>query len=279
METADLIDVVEGITASLIRDPFAFPSIVKLRQNHELTYLHSVSVCGLMIALAHEMHCDEKAVRELGLAGLLHDIGKVTIAKEILDRPNALSVDEAAMLREHPVRGGELLSETPDMPALVIDVCQHHHERPDGKGYPFGLVAEDISIPARMCAICDFYDNLTCPQSGDEKWSPGEAIEYLRAATSQFDGKIVPTFIRMIGAFQPGVLVRLSSDRLGVILDESTPDRMHPMVAVFQHLDGRKIAWQRLATRSDPILCIERAETWNFDNWPKLRADLLELSE
>jgi putative nucleotidyltransferase with HDIG domain len=279
LKTADLIEVVDGITASLIRDPFALPSIVKLRQKHEHTYLHSVAVCGLMVALAHEMNLERQVVREVGLAGLLHDIGKATIPTEILDHRGALTPSETAMLRTHPIRGGELLGEIPGMPAIVIDVCKHHHERPDGQGYPFGFAAGDISLHARMAAICNFYDNLTCPKPGAEKWSPGQAIEYLRVATGQFDGKISSIFIRLIGTFLPGVLVRLSSDRLGVILDESCPDRLHPMVAIFQHIDGRNIPWQRLATRSDPILCIERPETWRFEDWPSLRVQLLRLSE
>ena len=279
IKTAELVEVVEGITASLVRDPVALPSITRLRQQHEYTYMHSVSVCGLMIALAQELRLEPAEVRDVGLAGLLHDIGKATIPAEILDRPGALTHSETLLLRDHPVLGAEVLSETPDIPGVVLDVCTHHHERPDGKGFPFGLTADALSIPARMAAICDFYDKATCPPAGAEKWSPGQAIEYLRASTSQFDEKISAAFIRMIGTFLPGVLVRLSSDRLGVILDDSRRDSLHPVVAIFQHSDGRSITWQRLATKTDPIICIERPETWRFENWPVLRAQLLALSE
>ena len=173
-----------------------------------------------MVALAKEMRFDLPTVRDIGLAGLLHDIGKAGIAPELLDKTTALTTSETAILRDHPAAGYEILKDVAGLPPIVLDVCAHHHERPDGLGYPIGIAGEALSVHARMAAICDFYDKMTCPPAGAVKWSPGEAIEHLRSSPGAFDPQIVTTFVRTIGTFLPGVLVRLNSNRLGVVLDE-----------------------------------------------------------
>jgi putative nucleotidyltransferase with HDIG domain len=279
VNTTELVELVDGVTASLVRDPLALPSITRLRRQHEYTYLHSIAVCGWMIALAQELRYGPELTRDAGLAGLLHDIGKANMPAELLDKRGKLTPQEETLLREHPARGYELLSAMPDMPALVLDVCQNHHERSDGTGYPAGLSGDAISDYARMAAVCDFYDKMTCPPSGGEKWPSSQAIDYLRAERGTFGEAIVRAFVRVVGTFLPGALVRLRSDRLAVVLDESERDPLHPIVAVFRHIGGAPIERQRMSTKADPIIGIERPEAWHFDDWPELRRTLLELSQ
>jgi putative nucleotidyltransferase with HDIG domain len=279
VKTTELVEIVDGVTASLIRDPLALPAITRLRERDEYTYVHSIAVCGWMIALAQELNFAPELIRDAGLAGLLHDIGKTTLPAELLNEPGRITPQGEVLLREHPARGYELLSGMPDMPEMVLDVCRHHHERPDGKGYPVGLTGDAISVYARMAAVCDFYDKITCPPPGGEKWPSSQAIEYLRAERGEFDEAMVRAFVRVVGSFLPGALVRLRSDRMAVVLDESERDPLHPMVAVFRHISGAPVQWQRMSTKTDPIIGIERPESWHFEDWPTLRRKLLELSQ
>ncbi|MEO5494853.1 MAG: HD-GYP domain-containing protein [Sphingomonas sp.] len=279
LEKTELVEIVDAVTASLVRDPLALPSITRLRERHEHTYLHSVAVCGWMIALAQELQLSPEAVRDAGLAGLLHDIGKATLPQELLDKPTRLTPQEEALLREHSQRGHEIVSAMPDMPEIVIDVCRDHHERPDGAGYPQGLRGDAISIYAQMAAVSDFYDKATDPTLSGDKWPSSQAIDHLRANPGAFDERVVRAFVRVVGTFLPGALVRLRSDRLAVVLDESERDPLHPMVAVFRYIGGAPVTWQRMSTKTDPIIGIERPESWQFEDWPGLRRKLLELSE
>ncbi|MBN8815690.1 MAG: HD-GYP domain-containing protein [Sphingomonas sp.] len=279
LETTELVEIVDAVTASLVRDPLALPSITQLRERHEQSYLHSVAVCGWMIALAQELQLSPELVRDAGLAGLLHDIGKATLPTELLDGSRSLTPSEEALLLDHAQRGYDIVAGMPDMPDIVLDVCRNHHERPDGKGYPRGLMGDSISIYAQMAAVSDFYDKATNPSPGGEKWPSSQAIDHLRAHPGAFGERVVRAFGRVVGTFLPGALVRLRSDRLGVVLDETDRDPLHPMVAVFRYVGGAPVTPQRMSTKTDPIIGIERPETWGFEDWPGLRRKLLELSE
>lgn len=279
LQTTELVEIVDGVTASLFRDPLALPSITRLRQAHEYTFTHSVAVCGWMVALAQELQLSPEVVRDAGLAGLLHDIGKATLPAELLDRQGRMTREEDALMREHAEQGYRVVREMPDMPEIVLDVCRNHHERPDGAGYPQGLSGGEISVYAQMAAVCNFYDKATNPPLGGEKWPSSQAIDHLRADRGGFDEKVVRAFARVVGTFLPGALVRLRSERLAVVLDESDRDPLHPMVAVFRYVSGTPVPFQRMSTKTDPIIGIERPETWAFEDWPGLRRQLLDLSE
>lgn len=275
----ELVEIVDGVTASLMRDALALPSITRLRQQHEYTYIHSVAVCGWMVALAQELQLAPEEIRDAGLAGLLHDVGKAMLPPELLDRPGHYTNAESALLREHPLRGYEALRDVPEMPASALDAVLHHHERLDGSGFPDGLSGGALGLFVRMAAVCNFYDNMTCPPLGADKWSSSQALDFLREARVEFDEGVVRAFVRVVGAFPPGALVRLRSDRLAVVLDEAERDPLHPVVAVFRHVGGGAISPQRMSTKADPIIGIERPENWPFADWPALRRELLDLAQ
>ncbi len=123
--------------------------------------MHSVAVCALMVALAKRMGMPDDQVREAGVAGLMHDVGKMMIASAVLNKPGRLTRDEFEIIKAHPELGVKILMDTQPVAASVIDVCLHHHEKVDGSGYPHGLKGDQISIFARMGAVCDVYDAIT----------------------------------------------------------------------------------------------------------------------
>lgn len=268
--------LVSGINASITRHPAALMGVTRLKDRHEYTYLHSVAVCGLMIGLARRLNIDPALHHDIGLAGLLHDIGKARVPASILDKPATLTDDEQSVIRQHSQWGYEMLITGDKLPDLVLDVCLHHHERLDGCGYPDNRTGPNISLYSRMAAICDVYDAVTSARAYKAAWSPAEALEYLAANPGQFDPALVSPFSAMIGIFPVGSMVRLTSNRLAVVLESSDPDEVAPPVSPFFCIDTRKmLPGRRIDSAVDPIVGIELPSRWNLPFWPATRAGIL----
>jgi len=159
LDTGNCLPLVDERSASLQPNSGALVGLVRLKTHDDYIYMHSVAVCPLMVALALKMGQDEAQVREAGLAGMLHDMGKARIAHEVLNKPGRLTDEEYVLVKRHPLMGRNLLEEAGISCAVALDVCLHHHERPDGKGYPDALSGDVLSLPARMGAVCDVYRN------------------------------------------------------------------------------------------------------------------------
>lgn len=274
---AELEPVVAAIAASVARSPTALPSVTRLKSRHEYTYLHSVAVCGLMVALGRELNLDPELTREIGLAGLLHDIGKAWIPTELLDKPGPLDFEEYALIQRHTSRGYEMLRDAGIDSEIALDVCLHHHERMDGGGYPSGISAQTISIHARMGAVCDVFDAVTSTRSYKESWSPGAALDWMGETVGQFDPKVLRAFRKMIGAFPIGSLVRLQSQRLAVVVDDPADDPLSPDVCLVLSADtGRELPPARISTRHDPIVGLEQSNQWDLPDWDKRLPDILK---
>jgi putative nucleotidyltransferase with HDIG domain len=276
INSSDLEPVVAAIAASVNRCPTALPSVTRMKERHEYTYLHSVAVCGLMIALGQELRLDPALTREIGLAGLLHDVGKARVPIDILDKPGPLDFDEYALVQEHTIRGHELLQESGIESDIALDVCLHHHERVDGSGYPSGISAQSVSIYARMGAVCDVYDAVTSSRAYKDSWSPGGALDWMTGTTGHFDPRVLRAFRSMLGIFPLGSLVRLSSQRLAVVLDEPDDDPTCPMVCVFLCAETRReLPHAVVSTRSDPVIGLEISAHWGLRDWEKQREAIL----
>ncbi len=275
--------LVSGIQASVSRHPAAIMSVTRLKDRHEYTYVHSVAVCGLMIGLARQMGLDPSLHHEIGLAGLLHDIGKARVPTMLLNKPSALTTEERVIMRDHARWGFETLTvgdETLDksnrMSPIVLDVCLHHHERIDGSGYPDRQRGENISIYARMAAICDTYDVITSARVYKSAQSPAEALELLGNNPGKFDPDILRSFSALIGVFPVGSMVRLQSDRLAVVLESDETNPTAPPVCPFFCIKTRqKLPWRRSPPELDPIVGLELPSRWNLPVWPETRAAIL----
>jgi putative nucleotidyltransferase with HDIG domain len=265
-----LAPVVEAIAASVTRDAAAMQGVTRLKQRHEYTYLHSVSVCGLMIGLAHALEVDSALIPEIGLAGLLHDIGKARVPNLLLDKPGPLTDEEFAVVRAHSQRGHELLLQAGVESPIALDVCLNHHERPDGRGYPARLFGDEVSRYARMGAICDVYDAITSARAYKESWTPGETLEWMTETEGQFDRKVLTAFAAMIGPLSPGTLVRLASERLALVV-EGEADRAPIVVAFHCSLADRPLPLRVVDSRMDAITGVERAARWHFTDWKMTR--------
>jgi len=264
-------ELVEEISNSVLRNPGALISLARLRTADDYTYMHSVAVCALMVALARQLGLDEGQTREAGMAGLLHDLGKALIPMEVLNKPGKLTDEEFHIVKNHPVEGHRLLVEGGGASKVSLDVCLHHHEKVDGTGYPEGLKDADISLHAKMGAVCDVYDAITSNRPYKNGWDPAESIRKMAEwSNGHFDTHIFHAFVKSIGIYPTGSLVRLASGRLGVVIEQSPDTLLAPQVRAFFSTKSKTYVSPETIDLSKPgadkIIGREEASTWGIQD-------------
>ncbi|MBT9538479.1 HD-GYP domain-containing protein [Thiobacillus sp.] len=265
-------ELVEEISSSVLRNPNALISLARLKTADDYTYMHSVAVCALMVALARQLGLEEQEVREAGMAGLLHDLGKAMMPMDVLNKPGKLTDDEFRVIKGHPVEGHRLLVEGKTASAIVLDVCLHHHEKVDGSGYPDKLKGDAISLFAKMGAVCDVYDAITSNRPYKAGWDPAESIRKMTEwSNGHFDERVFQAFIKSIGIYPTGSLVKLSSGRLAVVLEQSEKSLLAPRVKVFFSTRSLSHIVPELIDLSHPgtlekIVSREDAAKWGIKN-------------
>ncbi|HEY9200853.1 MAG TPA: HD-GYP domain-containing protein [Gammaproteobacteria bacterium] len=268
VSTHDVAPLVEEISASIERNASAMLTISRMKTKDDYTYLHSVAVCALMIALGKQLNY-QGSLHALGMAGLLHDVGKMAIPDEILNKPGKLTDEEFKVVLEHPRQGWELLKQSDDIDEIALDVCLHHHERVDGKGYPDKLSGEALTLEARMGAICDVYDAITSDRCYKKGWEPAYALKKMAEwKDGHFDETIFQAFVKTIGIYPSGTLLKLKSGRLAVVTEQSTQSLLTPIIKVFYSCNSKApIPRKRidLAQSNEQIDSIETPQDWGFN--------------
>lgn len=245
--------LVDDVTASVARNPHALIGLARLKTADDYTYMHSLAVCALMVALAKRMGLDDHSLRKAGMAGLMHDLGKTAIPVTVLNKPGPLGLDDE-----------------------VIDACLHHHEKVDGSGYPDGLQQGDIGLLARMTAICDVYDAITSDRPYKKGWPPSEALRRMAEwSPRHFDKRLFEQFVQTVGIYPLGSLVRLHSQRLAVVVDASPASLLAPRVKVFYSLRQScritpEIEDLSESQGNDRIIAREDPADWDFPDLESL---------
>jgi len=269
VSSEQLAPLVDEISTSALRNPGALVSLARLKTKDDYTYLHSVAVCGLMISLGRQLGLPESNAREIGLAGLVHDLGKAEIPESILNKPGKLSEEEFEIIRNHPGSGHRMLLEGQGIGDIPLDVCLHHHEKIDGSGYPDRLSANAISLYAKMGAVCDVYDAITSNRAYKAGWSPAEALRKMTEwSEGHFDRTIFQAFIKCVGIYPIGSLVRLESGLLAVVVDNLSTALLTPSVKTF-YCTRRKTRLHPRVIDLSRAGVHDRIRNWESpDKWP-----------
>jgi putative nucleotidyltransferase with HDIG domain len=261
--------LVDDVMESINRHPDALLSLARLKSADEYTYMHSVAVCALMVALGRQLGLNDEQCHEAGMAGMLHDLGKAAMPQEILNKPGKLTPEEFDTIKQHAMRGYEMLVAGANVSEGVLDVCRHHHERWDGTGYPDGLAGEQISLLARMGAVCDVYDAVTSDRPYKAGWDPAHSLSQMATWKGHFDTTVFQSFVKSIGIYPTGSLVRMRSGRLAVVLEQNNAALTKPKVKIFFSTKaGLPLEPQVLDLSAphttDQIEARESPENWNF---------------
>ena len=279
IDTTGAKELVEEILESVSHNDCALANLVRLKTSSDFTFMHSVAVCVLMVSLSKRLGLDRQQTSDAGLAGLLHDLGKAAIPIDVLHKPGKLSESEYVIVKQHPEQGSRILQKC-GINGTALDVCLNHHARIDGAGYPCHIKGSEISIYARMAAVCDVYDAISSGRPYKEAWDPAESMRKMAEWTNgHFDPVVFHAFVKTIGIYPVGSLIRLASQRLGVVVGQSAVSLLTPKVKVFFSTKLNARITPLILDLSDPG-CTDRIEAredpakWNFPDLVKLWSGL-----
>lgn len=225
--------VVGRITDSILRNSGTLVSLCRLKEVDSYTFQHSVSVATLMVAFGRSIGMKRDELVEAGIGGMLHDVGKMKVPVHILNKPGKHSEQESAVMRAHVEYGVDLLLGSPGITEKMLHIVGEHHERFNGLGYPRGLSEAAISPLGRMASIVDVYDAMTSTRVYKTGMDPMAAIQKMYGWSAQhFDPEMVQQFIKAIGIYPVGSLVRLASGRLAVVLEQGEAGLLYPVVRI-----------------------------------------------
>ncbi|MBU8906584.1 HD-GYP domain-containing protein [Desertibacillus haloalkaliphilus] len=214
---------------SLLSDVFLYDNYI---------FAHSLNVTIYSLGLALEMKLSDKQLKEIGLGAMLHDVGKMAIPPEILNKPGRLTDEEFDVIKRHPKAGFDLLRNIPNMPLLAAHCAFQHHERLNGSGYPRNLTSSDIHLYAKIIGIADVFDAVTSHRVYRKAMLPHEGLEILYAgAGTQFDKDMLEAFARTVAMYPVGLTVDLSDGRKAVVVKQNQHMSARPVVRIIEEND------------------------------------------
>jgi HD-GYP domain-containing protein (c-di-GMP phosphodiesterase class II) len=236
--TVDLkpvIDVTNKAVDAIFNSPDSLACMVNIREKDEYLLEHSVAVSVYITIFAHYLKMSKKVVHHLSIGAFLHDIGKIKIPDEILNKPGKLTDEEFTIMKTHANHSIDIIKKTPGISKLSLEVAALHHEKLNGEGYPFKVEGKDINKYGRMIAICDIFDALTANRCYKDGFSHNKAFSILRelVKSNHLDGELVNQFIHCIGIFPIGTLVQLESKKLAVVEQRNNDNLTKPKVRSF----------------------------------------------
>jgi HD-GYP domain-containing protein (c-di-GMP phosphodiesterase class II) len=248
IEAASVKPAVDDMVESVIRNPDALLWLTKLRSVDTYAYDHAIDTSVLAVMFGRHLGLSRDQLQELGLTGLLFDIGKLKLPPNLLTKPGKLTDEEYALVRKHVDYGVEILSQSSGIAERVIDGVRHHHERHDGSGYPQGLKGGTIPIYARIVAIVDCFDAITSTRPFRAPISAHHAIRQMYDwRDKEFQAQLYEQFIQCLGVYPTGTIVELSSGEIAIVVAQNRTRRLRPRVMLV--LDEEKVALER-----NPIL-------------------------
>ena len=242
VDIEELKETVDDMVQHILNDDMVFMTLTGIRDIDNYTFLHSVDVCIYSVITAKALNINNNDIYELALAAILHDVGKCKIPLSILNKPGKLTTEEFEVMKHHSIKGFEIVGQMPGISERIARVICQHHEKWDGSGYPLGLKNYDIELWARIISISDVYDALTANRVYRKRFMPHEAAEYLMANNeSQFDPRILQSFINNIAIYPQDIIVLLNTGEVARVLPAKGMASMRPKVSVITKKDGPPI--------------------------------------
>jgi putative nucleotidyltransferase with HDIG domain len=227
-----------NLVSSIDRNPNALLCMTKIREKDSYLLEHSLNVAILLANFANHVELSEDQVQELALSGFLHDIGKIKIPDSILHKPGKLTDQEMNIMRDHVYFGVKILNEL-ELPESMVRTISEHHERLDGYGYPEGARGDEISLFGRMIAIVDTYDAITAERCYKAGMPSQKALQIiLQDSPDKYDLELVKKFIKCIGVYPVGSLVRLNNEKIAMVIKQHPVHSTKPLVKVFYSVRG-----------------------------------------
>ena len=261
--------VVDKMAESVLDNQNALLGLSRIRHMDKYTFEHSVNIGVLMMSFAKSRGMSAEIIHDVGVGGLLHDIGKTLTPNEILNKPGKLTDEEFVIMRRHVVDSRLILEKTPGINRNALDVAALHHEKYDGSGYPDGKKGDEISEIGQMSAIVDVYDALTADRCYHKGQDPSVVLKRMLSWTnSHFNPKLMQEFIHCVGIYPPATLVMLSNQYLAVVI-ENGANLLMPRVVAFLNTRSRATIEPQvidLAEQSElKVISSESEQNWNVD--------------
>jgi len=232
--------LISDLVSSVFRNPDALLAFSRIRRVGLYQFEHSVNVAVLMTCFARAMGMEQQEIEDIALGAILHDIGKAMIPGRIINKPGRLTEQEFDIMRGHVDQGHHILSKIPDFPPIALAVAIEHHERMDGSGYPNKKSAPGISLYGKMAAIVDIYDAISSERVYHKGVEPHQALRKLLEWRHHLDPELVQQFIRCVGIYPVGTLVKLRSGRLGVVIESGREDLFKPVIRIVMDAKQRR---------------------------------------
>ncbi len=261
--------VVDKMAESVLENHNALLGLSRIRHMDTYTFEHSVNIGVLMMSFAKYRRMSPQMIHDVGVGGLLHDIGKTLTPPKILNKPGKLTDEEFIIMRRHVVDSKIILEKTPGINQNALDVAALHHEKYDGSGYPDGKEGDEISQIGQMSAIVDVYDALTADRCYHKGKDPSVVLKRMLSWTnSHFNPQLTQEFIQCVGIYPPATLVMLSNQHLAVVV-ENTKNILLPRVVIFLNTKKRETIEPKLIDLSKQeklkVITSESDKNWNVE--------------
>lgn len=267
----EITDLSGNVIDSVSRNKDAMLSLMAIRRMDEYTFTHSVNVMIMMIAMGKQLELDEKQLMNMATGALLHDIGKLRLPQELINKKGTLTAEEMEQVRRHVEYGQEMIQSMANISIETTQVVTEHHERFDGSGYPKGLQGDEISLGGQMSSIIDVYDAITT----ERIYADGlDMVTGLRKIYEWshflFKDDLVESFIKTMGIYPVGTLVQLNNGLIGVVIESGRQNALRPTVRIIYdsrrkiHLPPRDINLSDQANLLQ-IISSESPEKWGLN--------------
>ncbi|OKY24833.1 MULTISPECIES: HD-GYP domain-containing protein [Thalassotalea] len=235
LDLSPVTEITDRVIEEIFKNPNALASIINIRNKDEYLLEHSISVSILITIFAKFLKLDKSIIQQLAIGAFLHDVGKIMIPEEVLNKPGRLTEDEFSIMKSHVTHSIDIIQHTPGISELSLEVAALHHEKLNGQGYPFNIPGDHISTYGRMIAICDIFDALTAARCYKDGYSHGKAFAILKNLADQqhLDASLVTKFIQCMGIYPVGTLVELNSGKVAIVEEKNEKDLLNPKVKIF----------------------------------------------